>query len=72
MARRDVTIGQRYQPVDGNSVWEVQELVKDPEGIVHARLVRVGDPLVGKMISGLALRDAKLYRLLPGYPLPQE
>lgn len=65
MARRDVVAGQRYQPVDSSAVWEVRELVKDGEGIVHARMVKVGDPTALKMISASALRDSRLYKLLP-------
>lgn len=64
MARRDVQLGQRYQPTDSSSVWEVRELVRDAEGIVHARLTRVGDPTALKTISAAALRDARLYRLV--------
>lgn len=65
MARREVVAGQRYQPVDSSAVWEVRELVKDGEGIVHARMVKVGDPTALKMISASALRDSRLYKLLP-------
>lgn len=65
MAKREVLAGQRYQPVGSSSVWEVVEMVKDAEGIPHARLVRVGDPTASKMLSAPALRDARLYRLLP-------
>lgn len=65
MARREVAAGQRYQPVDSSAVWEVRELVKDAEGIVHARMTKVGDPTALKMISASALRDARLYKLMP-------
>lgn len=65
MARREVVAGQRYQPVDSSAVWEVRELVKDAEGIVHARMVKVGDPTALKMISASALRDGRLYKLMP-------
>lgn len=65
MARREVSAGQKYQPTDSTSVWEVRELVKDAEGIVHARLMKVGDATVIKMISVSALKDARLYKLLP-------
>lgn len=65
MARREVVAGQRYQPVDSSAVWEVRELVKDAEGIVHARMTKVGDPTALKMISASALRDSRLYKLLP-------
>lgn len=65
MARREVAAGQRYQPVDSSAVWEVRELVKDAEGIVHARMTKVGDPTALKMISASALRDSRLYKLLP-------
>lgn len=65
MARREVSAGQRYQSTDSNSVWEVREMVKDAEGIGHARLVKVIDPTVIKMISVSALKDARLYKLLP-------
>lgn len=65
MARREVLAGQRYQPTDSSSVWEVRELVKDAEGITHARLMKVGDPTAIKMISVSALKDARLYKLLP-------
>lgn len=64
MARREVVTGQRYQPVDSTAQWEVRELVKDAEGITHARLVRVGDPTNFKTLSVTALKDARLYRLL--------
>lgn len=66
MARREVSVGQRYQSTDSNAVWEVRELVKDAEGIGHARLMKAADPTVVKMISVSALRDTRLYRLLPG------
>ncbi|MGE5478353.1 MAG: hypothetical protein ACM3Q1_16990 [Bacteroidales bacterium] len=70
MARREVVAGQRYQPTDSSAVWEVRELVKDAEGIVHARMTKVGDPTALKMISASALRDGRLYKLLP--PVEQE
>lgn len=65
MARREVAAGQRYQPTDSSAVWEVRELVKDAEGIVHARMTKVSDPTALKMISASALRDNRLYKLLP-------
>ncbi|MBX9635109.1 MAG: hypothetical protein K2X44_09025 [Magnetospirillum sp.] len=65
MARREVLAGQRYQPTDSTSVWEVREMVKDSEGIIHARLMKVGDNTAVKMISVSALKDARLYKLLP-------
>lgn len=65
MARREVAAGQKYQPTDSSAVWEVRELVKDAEGIVHARMTKVGDPTALKMISASALRDSRLYKLLP-------
>jgi hypothetical protein len=65
MARREVLAGQKYQPTDSTSVWEVREMVKDAEGITHARLMKVGDPTAIKMISISALKDARLYKLLP-------
>lgn len=65
MARREVAAGQRYQPTDSSAVWEVRELVKDSEGIVHARMTKVGDSTALKMISASALRDSRLYKLLP-------
>lgn len=65
MARREVVTGQRYQQVDATSVWEVESLTKDREGIPHARLIRVGDPTAIKMISVAALKDSRLYRLQP-------
>lgn len=65
MARREVLASQRYQPTDSTAVWEVRELVKDAEGITHARLMKVGDPTAVKMISVSALKDARLYKLLP-------
>lgn len=64
MARREVAVGQRYQPTESTAQWEVRELTRDAEGIVHARMVKVGDPTALKMISALALRDSKLYRLV--------
>ncbi|MGE5545813.1 MAG: hypothetical protein ACM33T_02865 [Solirubrobacterales bacterium] len=64
MARREVAPGQRYQPTDSSAVWEVREIVKDAEGIGHARLMRVGDPTALKMISVSALRDPRLYKLV--------
>lgn len=64
MARREVAVGQRYQPTDSSAVWEVRELVKDGEGIVHARMCKVSDATALKMISTLALRDNRLYRLV--------
>jgi hypothetical protein len=65
MARREVVPGQRYQQADASSVWEVRDLTQDGEGIAHARLLRVGDPTSVKMIAVSALRDSRLYRLLP-------
>ncbi len=64
MARREVVAGQRYQPTDSSAVWEVRELVKDAEGIVHARMVKVGDATALKMISTSALKDGRLYKLV--------
>ncbi len=66
MARREVLPGQRYQPTGSTSAWEVREIVRDAEGIPHARLMRVGDPSATKTISARALTDPRLYRLLPG------
>lgn len=68
MARREVASGQRYRPTDANSVWEVRQLAQDGEGIGHARLVKVGDETAVKTISISALRDNRLYRLLPPDP----
>ncbi len=68
MARRDVLAGQRYQKADSKFVFEVKGLTKDAEGVVHARLVRVGDPTAIKMISVAALKDTRLYRLIEGQP----
>ncbi|MCR6629259.1 MAG: hypothetical protein NVV74_03945 [Magnetospirillum sp.] len=68
--RREVAAGQRYQPTDSSAVWEVRELVKDAEGIVHARMARVGDATALKMISASALKDARLYKLLPNAEEP--
>ncbi|MGE5504234.1 MAG: hypothetical protein ACM31L_07400 [Actinomycetota bacterium] len=65
MARREVQPGQRYQQDHSSSVWEVRELTRDGEGIAHARIMRVGDPTSVKMISVSALKDPRLYRLLP-------
>jgi hypothetical protein len=65
MARREVIPGQRYQQSESTSLWDVRDLTKDGEGIVHARLMRVGDPTAIKMISVSALRDPRLYRLVP-------
>lgn len=65
MARREVAAGQKYQPTDSSAVWEVRELVKDSEGIVHARMHKVNDPTALKMISASALKDSRLYKLLP-------
>ncbi|MDA8230805.1 MAG: hypothetical protein M0006_05650 [Magnetospirillum sp.] len=62
--RREVAIGQRYQPTQSNAVWEILELVRDAAGIQHARLIRIGDPTAIKMISASALKDVRLYRLL--------
>lgn len=70
MARREVVAGQRYQPTDSSAVWEVRELVKDAEGIIHARMTKVGDPTALKMISASALKDNRLYKLLPGVEEP--
>jgi hypothetical protein len=64
MARREVQSGQRYQQAESSSVWEVIDLTSDGEGIAHARLTRVGDPTAVKMISVLALKDGRLYKLL--------
>lgn len=65
MARREVAPGQKYQPTDSTAAWEVREIVKDAEGIPHARLMRVGDATATKTISARALTDTRLYRLLP-------
>ena len=65
MARREVIAGQKYQPTDSSAVWQVRELVKDAEGITHARLIKVGDATALKMISVSALKDNRLYKLLP-------
>ncbi len=64
MARREVQPGQKYQQTEASSVWEVIDLTKDGEGIVHARLLRVGDPTAVKMISISALKDPRLYKLV--------
>jgi hypothetical protein len=64
MARREVQPGQKYQQTEASSVWEVVDLTKDGEGIIHARLLRVGDPTAVKMISVSALKDPRLYKLV--------
>lgn len=64
MSRRDVQQGQKYRQADSSSVWEVQDLVSDREGIPHARLRRVGDRTAVKMISVSALKDQRLYRFV--------
>ena len=64
MARREVQTGQRYQQTDSISVWEVTGMTKDGEGIIHARLARVGDPTATKMISVSALKDPRLYKMV--------
>ena len=64
MARKEVVPGQRYQKTESSFVWEVKDLTKDAEGVLHARLMRVGDPTATKMISVLALKDSKMYRLV--------
>ncbi|PKU24319.1 hypothetical protein [Telmatospirillum siberiense] len=64
MARREVQPGQKYQQTESSSVWEVVDLTKDGEGIVHARLLRVGDSTAVKMISVSALKDPRLYKLV--------
>ncbi len=64
--RRDVVSGQRFQPISSTAVWEVRELTRDAAGIQHARLSRLGDPTAVKMIAVSALRDPRLYRLVPG------
>lgn len=64
MARREVQPGQRFQQVDSSSQWEVVDIAKDAEGIQHARLIRVGDATSRKTISLVALRDARLYKLV--------
>lgn len=65
MARRDVAPGQKYQQTDSVGVWVVIDMVKDAEGIAHARMVRVGDSTTRKTISVPALKDGRLFRLLP-------
>ena len=64
MARREVQPGQKYQKSEATSIWAVQDLIQDGEGIAHARIIRVGDPTAVKMIAVSALRDPRLYRLL--------
>jgi hypothetical protein len=64
MARREVQPGQKYQQTEASSVWAVIDLTKDGEGIVHARLQRVGDATAVKMISVSALKDPRLYKLV--------
>ena len=66
MARRpEVMVGQRYQPVGSNVVWEVMDVVRDGAGIGHARLSAIGNPTALKTISVSALRDSHLYRFVP-------
>lgn len=65
MARRDVAPGQKYQQTGSTAVWQVVDLVKDAEGISHARMVRVGDATTRKTISVPALKDGRLFRLMP-------
>lgn len=64
MARREVEPGQKYRQPGGSAVWVVVDLTHDAEGIAHARLVRSDDQTAVKMISTLALKDNKLYRLI--------
>ena len=61
MARRDVQPVQKYRQAGSTFVWEVQNLVKDGGGVLHARLIRVGDKTSGKMISVSALKDPRLF-----------
>jgi hypothetical protein len=62
MARREVQPGQKYRQTDSTSIWEVLVLKPDAEGIVHARLVRIGDATAAKTIAVSALKDPRLYR----------
>jgi hypothetical protein len=66
MARREVAPGQKYQQTGSVFVWQVIDVVKDAEGIQHARMIRVGDATTRKTISVPALRDSRLYKLVPG------
>ncbi|CAA7620094.1 hypothetical protein [Magnetospirillum sp. UT-4] len=70
MPRREVVVGQRFTPTGSSVQWEVRELVKDAEGIIHARLTRVGDPSHTKTLSVGALNDMRLFRPAPA-PLPE-
>ncbi len=64
MPRREVEPGQKYRPTGGNALWQVVDLTQDAEGIPHARLIKLDDSTVVKMISTSALKDARLYRLI--------
>ncbi len=64
MARREVKVGQHYQPQGSSMVWEVRELARDGEGVGHARLVRTDNAREFKTLSVSALKDNKLYRLV--------
>lgn len=62
--RREVQPGQKYQQAGDLSLWEIQALRDDNQGIVHARMVRVGDRRTLKMVSVPALKDPRLYKLV--------
>ena len=65
----DVLPGQQYHATDGTStVWQVVEVIGDPSGIRHARMINVAQPLELRTLTCCVLTDPDFYHLLSDGP----
>jgi hypothetical protein len=70
MREQDVSIGQRFQKVDGTGlVFEVVEIVS-ARNLPHARLTRVDSPTEVRVIALSTLLDRHHYQLTSDGSLP--
>lgn len=70
MREQDVTIGQRFQKVDGTGlVFEVADIVS-ARNLPHARLRRVDSPTEVRIIALSILLDKHHYQLTSDGSLP--
>ncbi|MFO0998583.1 MAG: hypothetical protein U1F33_18080 [Alphaproteobacteria bacterium] len=70
MREHDVSIGQRFQKVDGTGlIFEVVEIVS-AQNLPHARLTRVDSPTEVRIIALAALLDRHHYQQTSDGSLP--
>lgn len=69
MARREIRIGQIYQPTEATFlgtrtlVWTVTALYTGTDGLAYARLVNAADPTMTKTLGVDVLADPRRFTL---------